>query len=342
MSAPTPVPTKPRRQGRFTRLVSIHSLLILTVAAVIGFSVAEPATFPTSFNVKSVLSSQSALAMLALAEMIVLAAGEFDLSVGYAVGIVTIIVVKLETHTGVGTVVGVVVGLLLGAGIGLINGLIVTIAKIDSFIATLATGTVLYGISSWMTNGIEIEGAVPNAFGKIANGSIGPIPLPAVYVAIAAVVLWILFEYFPVGRHLYALGSNRKAAELVGIRARRYTIGAFTATGFLVGAASVMTASLVQVGNPALGPEYLLPAFVGALLGATSVRPGRVNAGGTIIAILLLAVVLSGLSHLGAQSYVESLFDGGTLLIATGMSGYAARRRLRVRAEPEPVAELHS
>jgi ribose transport system permease protein len=327
-----------RWQGGLARLVSVHSLLILAIAAVIGFSIAQPSTFPTSFNIKSVLSSNSALAMLALAEMIVLAAGEFDLSVGYAVGLVTIIVVWLVTH-GVGTVLSVVIGLALGTTIGLINGLIVTFAKIDSFIATLATGTVLYGISNWMTNGVEIEGTVPNGFSKIANGSIGPIPLPAVYVAVAAIIIWILFEYFPVGRHLYALGANRKAAELVGIRPRRYVLGAFLATGFLVGAASVMTASLVQVGNPALGPEYLLPAFVAALLGATSVRPGRVNAGGTIIAVLLLAVVLSGLEHLGAQFFVESVFDGGTLLIATGLAGYAARRRLQSRAEPDPASK---
>jgi ribose transport system permease protein len=337
-STPKQSSGKPRRQGVLARLVSVHSLLILTIAAVIGFSIAEPSTFPSAFNIKSVLSSNSALAMLALAEMIVLAAGEFDLSVGYGVGLITIIVVWLVVH-GVGTVLAVVIGLALGATIGLINGLIVTFAKIDSFIATLATGTVLFGISNWMTNGVEIEGTVPTSFGKIANGSIGPIPLPAVYVAVVAIIMWILFEYLPVGRHMYALGSNRKAAELVGIRPRRYVLGSFVTTGFLVGAAAVMTASLVQVGNPALGPEYLLPAFVAALLGATSVRPGRVNAGGTIIAVLLLAAVLSGLEHLGAQFFIESIFDGGTLLIATGMAGYAARRRLRIRAVPEPVAE---
>jgi ribose transport system permease protein len=148
-----------------------------------------------------------------------------------------------------------------------------------------------------------------------------------------AVVLWVVFEYLPIGRHLYALGSNRKAAELVGIRSHRYVIGAFAASGLLVGITGVMTASLLQVGNPSLGPVYLLPAFVGALLGATSVRPGRVNVWGTIIAVLLLAVGISGLEHLSALFFVEPLFNGGTLLIATGVAGYAARRRLRPQHE---------
>jgi ribose transport system permease protein len=312
--------------------VSSQSLLILTVIAIIVFSALRPHTFPTAFNMRSILSSEAVLAMLALAEMIVLSVNQFDLSIGYSVGLITITVVALETNHHLNSSVGIVVGLAMGLGIGLANGIIVTFGKIDSFIATLASGTVIYGISNWYTGGIEKEGVVSKFFGSIAGGRLLAVPLPAVYVAIVAVVLWIVFEYFPVGRHLYALGANRKAAELLGIRSNGHIIGAFLATGLLVGVSGVMTASLLQVGNPAVGPEYLLPAFVGALLGATSVRPGRVNAGGTVIAIVLLAVVISGLEHLGAQAYVESLFDGGTLLVATGMAGYAARRRLRQRS----------
>jgi ribose transport system permease protein len=328
-------PSKASRRAQITswlrpsHLLSVHSLLILTLALIGLFSILEPTTFPTLFNLRSVLSGLSATAMLALAEMIVLSAGEFDLSVGYGMGLITIVTVTLQVKGGLDWRWAVCLAILAGVTIGLINGVLVTMAKINSFITTLGTGTMLYGISLWYTGGVEIQGDFASGFLALGQGNLGSIPLPTLYVVAAAIVLWIVFEYLPVGRHLYALGSNRKAAELIGIRSQRYVIGAFATAGLLVGITGVMTASFLQVGNPTLGPEYLLPAFVGALLGATSVRPGRVNVWGTIIAVVLLAVGISGLEHLGALFFVEPLFNGGTLLIATGVAGYAARRRLR-------------
>jgi ribose transport system permease protein len=337
-------PARRLRKLTPTHLASVHSLLLLTVALIVVFSLLEPATFATLFNARSILSSQSVTAMLALAEMIPLAAGEFDLSVGYAMGLIAVITVGLQVNLGLPWELAVVLALLCGMAIGLVNGCLVAFARINSFIATLATGTILYGISNWYTSGVEIEGKLPQGFATISQGRVWEIPIPALYVAVTAVVLWILFEYLPIGRHLYAIGANRKAAELVGIRSRRYVVSSFVAAGFLVGLAGVMTASLLEVGNPNLGPEYLLPAFVGALLGATSVRPGRVNVWGTIIAVILLAVGISGLEHLGAPFFVGSIFNGGTLVIATGLAGYAARRRLKVRtgdpaATPSPPTD---
>jgi ribose transport system permease protein len=227
----------------------------------------------------------------------------------------------------------VVIVLLVGALIGLINGLLVQVAKIDSFIATLGVGTVIYGLSNWYTNGQQIVGTIPNGFLAISNTTLFGIPAPAIYVAVIAVVLWIAFEFLPVGRYLYALGSNARAAELSGIPRARYVIGAFVAGGLLTAFAGVVLASRLQVGQSNVGPDYLLPAIVGALLGATTIRPGRVNVWGTIIAILLLAVGVAGIEQFGAAFFVDSLFNGLTLVIAVGLAGYAARRRLQARVK---------
>ncbi len=102
--------------------------------------------------------------------------------------------------------------------------------------------------------------------------------------------------------------------------------------------AGVVLGAKLQVGQSNIGPEYLLPAFVGALLGSTSVRPGRVNVWGTIIAVLILAVGISGIQQMGASFFIEPLFNGLTLIVAVGLAGYFARRRLRVAvAIPEPT-----
>jgi ribose transport system permease protein len=306
-------------------------LPILTVLLIVLFSLLLPNTFPTQLTLASILSTTSIIALLALAEMIVAAIGQIDLSVGYGIGIAHILAVGLITRSQVPWGLVVVIVLLVGALIGLINGLLVQVAKIDSFIATLGVGTVIYGLSNWYTNGQQIVGTIPNGFLAISNTTLFGIPAPAIYVAVIAVVLWIAFEFLPVGRYLYALGSNARAAELSGIARARYVIGAFVAGGLLTAFAGVVLASRLQVGQSNVGPDYLLPAIVGALLGATTIRPGRVNVWGTIIAILLLAVGVAGIEQFGAAFFVDSLFNGLTLIIAVGLAGYAARRRLQAR-----------
>ncbi len=100
------------------------------------------------------------------------------------------------------------------------------------------------------------------------------VPLPAVYVAIISVALWVVTEHLPVGRNLYVIGANVRAAELTGINVRRHIIGAFVISGLLSGFAGIVLGSILQTGTPSVGPEYLLPAFAATLPGATSIKPG--------------------------------------------------------------------
>src|SRR5437660_972815 len=127
----------------------------------------------------------------------------------------------------------------------------------SSLLSTLG----IYGLSNWYTNGQQIVGTIPNGFIAISNTTLFGIPVPAIYVAVIAVVLWIAFEFLPVGRYLYALGSNARAAELSGIPRTRYVIGAFVAGGLLTAFAGIVLASRLQVGQSNVGPDYLLPAI---------------------------------------------------------------------------------
>lgn len=317
--------------GLALRLLSVHGLLILLVLLVIGFSVLKPDTFPTAFNARSILSDKSIVVLVALAEMVVIAAGQFDLSVGYGIGLAHILTIGLQTRSGLPWPLACVVVIVIMMAIGAINGLLVTRARIDSFIATLGVGTVLYGLSSWYTGGQQVLGDLSPAFRGIAGSPAG-IPLPAVYVVVLGILLWVVFEYLPVGRFLYVLGGNPKAAELTGISERKYVTLAFMGSGLLTGIGGVVLGARLGVGQSSVGMEYLLPAFVGALLGSTSVRPGRVNVWGTVLAVLVLGVAVAGLQQEGAQFYVESLFNGAMLILAVGLAAYAARRRVRLAA----------
>jgi ribose transport system permease protein len=322
----------PRRRARtlrasILRALSVHGLLLLLIALVVAFSVLRPSTFPTAENARAILNQRSVTALLALAVMVPLAANQFDLSVGYLLGLTSILAIGLQTRTGLPAGVAIAVVLLIGAAVGLVNGLLITRAKIDAFIATLGSGTVLYGISQWYTGGQQVVGNVPAGFTNISATPAG-VPLAAVYVLAAGIVLWLVLEFLPQGRYLYVLGANPRAAELTGISARRYVPLAFVASGTLTALAGVLLASQLGVGQSSVGPEYLLPAFAGALLGATSVRPGRVNVWGTILAVLVLAVAVAGLQQLGAKFFVEPLFNGWMLIAAVGLAGFAARRRV--------------
>ena len=172
---------------------------------------------------------------------------------------------------------------------------------------------------------------LPAGFIEINTLSILGIPIPAVYVLVLAVVLWIVSERLPLGRHIYAIGANEKAAALNGIPVRAYVIGVFVASGLIAGFAGCVLAAKLRIGQANVGLDYLLPALVGAFLGSTTIKPGRVNVWGTIVGVLILAVGISGIQQLGGAFFVEPLFNGTTLVISIALAGFAQRRRAVVR-----------
>ncbi|HZZ62573.1 MAG TPA: ABC transporter permease [Roseiarcus sp.] len=318
------------------RAISVWGLLVLLVVLIVAFSFLKPDTFDTYFNFRSILSNKSVQALVALSVFIPMVANQFDLSAGFNVGISQVLAIGLQGQ-GWPWWAAVAAVLLMGAAIGLVNGLLITRVKIDSFIATLGTGTVLYGLNAWYTGGQQVLASLPRAFLDI-SGSVWIVPAPAIYALIVALALWVVFEYLPLGRYLYVLGASPRAAELNGISARRYVTLGFVAAGTLASFAGIVLQSQLQVGQSSVGQEYLLPAFTAALLGATSVRPGRVNVWGTVLAVAVLAVTVAGLNQLGAPFFVEPLFDGAMLILAVGLAVQAAQRRQRRGTEADKAA----
>jgi ribose transport system permease protein len=316
---------------KIARLLPVYGLPICTVLLIVLFSIILPNTFPTMLNLRSILGDKAIIAILSLAAMIPMMAGRIDLTVGYGIVLWHILAIALQTQMGLDWPVAVIVVLLLGCLLGLINGVLVELAQIDSFIATLGTGTILYALALWYTEGRQIIGVLPKGFTGLYTWQPFGIPVAAFYVLVLALILWVVTEYLPVGRYLYAIGANPRAAALNGIPIRRFVIGAFVASGFLGAVAGVILAARLRIGQASVGLEYLLPALVGAFLGSTTIKPGRVNVWGTLVGVAILAVGISGIQQMGGAFYVEPLFNGITLLIAIGLAGYAQRRRSLVR-----------
>ncbi|MBY5444055.1 ABC transporter permease [Rhizobium leguminosarum] len=329
-------PTKSEMAGLSTRqkigrLIPVYGLVILTVGLIVIFSILLPDTFPTLLNVRSIVSDKAIIALLSLAAMIPMASGRIDLTVGYGIVLWHILAISLQTAYGLPWPVAVVIVLALGVLTGFINGLLVEVAKIDSFIATLGTGTVLYALALWHTGGRQVVGVLPEGFYALNGTMLFGLPITGFYVLLIAICMWIVLEYLPIGRYLYAIGANPKAAALNGIPVRKFVIGAFVTSGLLAALTGVLLASKLRIGQASVGLEYLLPALVGAFLGSTTIKPGRVNVWGTLIGVIILAVGISGIQQFGGSFFVEPLFNGVTLLIAIGIAGYAQRKRGAVR-----------
>lgn len=327
---------------RMMRLLPVYGLPVLTMVLIALFSILLPQTFPTWLNLRAILGEKSVIALLSLAAMIPMMTGRIDLTVGYGIVIWHVLAISLQTHYGLSWPVAVALVLVGGCFLGLLNGLLVEVARIDSFIATLGTGTIIYAIALWYTEGRQVLGLLPPAFTGLYTTNLLGLPIAAFYVLLLAVTLWLVADYLPIGRNLYAIGANQRAAELNGIRTRRFVIGAFVASGLIGAFAGVILAAKLRIGQASVGLEFLLPALVGAFLGSTTIRPGRVNVWGTIVGVVILAVGISGIQQMGGAFYVEPLFNGATLLIAIGIAGYAQRRRGSVRQARRTLPTLET
>ena len=325
-------PTRSELQGltfgqKLLRFIPTYGLVILAVALILLFSILLPNTFPTVLNLRSIISDKAIILLLSLGVMIPMSAGRIDLTVGYGIVLWHILAISLQTLYGFHWAAAVCTVLLLGAIMGVLNGLLVEVAKIDSFIATLGTGTVLYALALWHTGGRQIVGVLPQEFYALSTTMVFGLPITGFYVIAIALAMYIIYEYLPLGRYLYAIGASPKAAALNGIPVRKYVMGSFVASGVLTALAGVLLASKLRIGQASVGLEFLLPALVGAFLGSTTIKPGRVNVWGTMVGIIILAVGISGIQQFGGSFWVEPMFNGVTLIVAIGIAGYAQRRK---------------
>jgi len=332
-----PAPNDERQT--INNLVGRYGLVILLIGLVISFSIAMPDSFATVTNFRSILDNQSVIVLLALAAMLPLIVGEFDLSVAAVLGLTQTFSIGLAANQGLPTPIAVVLGLIVGLLVGIANGLVVVGLKVNSFVATLASATVIGGIVLWYTGGAVIYDGVPQSLMSVATRQVAGIPLSVYYAFGAALTMWFVLTRLAVGRRLYAVGGNRRAAELAGLHPPRFIVLAFACSGLLAAVAGIVLGARLGSAQASSGDALLLPAYAGAFLGATAITPGRFNAIGTLISVYALSVAVAGLQQLGAPQWVTSMFNGAVLIVAVAASGYANRSKL-TRARRAQLARI--
>ncbi len=313
-------------------ILAKYSLVFAVIVLIVGFSIAEPSTFPTEDTFKVIFRQQSAAAILALAVIFPLAAGEFDFSVAAVLGLAQLFVIGLMGEADFSPVVAIVIVLLGGALVGVINGILVVRLRLSSFIATLGVSTILGSIGVAYAGAKVLFEGVPTSFTDLARAESLGVPRPLLYLIVVAVLAWLFLEFTPRGRFLYAIGGSPSAARLAGVPIDSTRMLAFIVAGTLSALAGILIASEAGSGQPTLGPQFLLPAFAAAFLGTTSNRPGRFNVGGTVIGVFFLAIGVTGLQLMGATGWVTGAFNGTALIVAVYLSGILRRGRV---ASPE-------
>jgi ribose transport system permease protein len=299
---------------------NVSALYILALTFLI-FALWVPDTFLSGDVQRSVLDNSALTALLAVGLVLPLAAGVFNLAIGAEVGFASILIAWLLARTGVPIVPSIVLTLVAGALVGLSSGLLITRARIDSFIATLGISSILLALIAWISDSQQILD-LGASFQSLGTGQLLGLTYPVWIMLAVAGVVWYVLERTAVGRRIYATGGNTEAARLAGVRTRTVIVGALVACGVIAATTGALASSRLATGDPTVGPAYLLPAYAAAFLGSTQFRGGRYNVWGTVVAVFVLAEGVKGLQLAGAPTWIPDLFNGIALLVAVGLAKY--------------------
>ena len=249
-----------------------------------------------------------------------LTAGDYDLSVGATLTLSSSVIGVLNVWQGIPILWVLLIVIGIGVVVGLVNALFIIFFRVPSLVVTLGTTSLMSGIVQWITNSSTIGGIDSNLTNAVVGISFLGVPMAFYYALVAAVLMWYVFDFTPLGRKLLFVGRGREVARLNGIAVDRVRIGALVTSAVIAAVAGILYAGVLGSADPYSGLNYLLPAFAAAYLGATTILPGRFNPWGAIVAVYFLGTGITGLSMLGIPLWVTNVFNGGALILAVTIS----------------------
>ena len=297
------------------------SVLYLLGVIIIGFGLWVPETFLTGTTFKSVIADQVVVAMLALAILVPLTAGAFDLSAGSMLAFSLVIISWFASNTGFNSALSAVIALAACAVVGFASGFVVVKLRVNSFIATLGMSQILSGTSLFISQNQTIVGVFSSTYLSFGRKEVFGLSVVVYYLAALALVLFYVLEFTPLGRRLFATGANPEAARLSGVATDRLVWASLVASAVLAGFAGLVYGAKVGSYSNTFGPPLLFPAFAAVFLGATQFRR-RPNVWGTVLAVFTLAFGVKGLqlALVAGVYWVTPLFNGIALVGAVSLA----------------------
>ena len=314
-----------------------YSALYLWALFMVWFGLTKSSTFLTGTTLKLVVTENVITGVLALAFLVPLATGTYDLSIAAMMSMSLVITTYLAKHTSIPPVLGMLIGLAACALAGFISGFFVVKLRVNSFIATLGMSQVITAFILH-TSSTSINSAFKQSYEDIGQKQIFGLSLFVYYLLILAVVVWYVFEHTPVGRYMFATGGNPEAARLAGVRTDRLVWGSLVASGLMAGFAGTIFSWKVGTYSQSIGPGYLFPAIAAVFFGASQLK-GRPNVWGALIALYALAWGIKGLQLTFSTNtiWIEPLFEGLSLLAAVSLASRQGIIKIRKRKDLSDV-----
>lgn len=270
--------------------------------------------FLTLNNVVNVLRQSTINGIISVGMAYVILTAGIDLSAGSVLALCTVVTADL-LQKGVPVPLAVIAGLGLGAGLGLVNGLIITKARVPPFVTTLGMMTVARGLALTYTQGRPITG-LPDGFRFMGTGSLGPIPMPIVIAGLTFILGYVLLTRTRVGEYIFALGNNPVAARYAGIATDRYIMFVYAVAGLLAALAGMILVARLNSAQPTAGLGYEFDAIAAVVVGGTSFAGGEGGLGGTLLGALVIAVLNNGLNLLNVSSFYQPVVTGVVIALA--------------------------
>ena len=294
-----------------------YAILIVFAAMIVSFGIAIPSTFLSIGNLSNILGGQAVLFILVMAVMLPTVMGDFvDLSLGSSLGLsaMTLAVLNVQHHMPV--FLACLAGIGAALVVGLINVFFVVYFDNDPFIVTLGTMTIVQGVIYIICGNNDVGIVSGNLSNWVFNNNFLSIPLEFYYGLAIFLVVWYMLSFTPVGQRALVIGQSREVARLSGVRVNRQRSWAFILAAGIAGIAGIAYAGTNGTVDPTAGSSLILPAYAAVFLGTTAIRPGRINALGSLVAVYFLATGTAGLELLGTQSYIQQIFYGAALVAA--------------------------
>lgn len=307
---------------------SYELMLIVILACWFMFMGAKMPNFVSMNNLVTVLTRLSDVAIISIGMTIVIIAGGFDLAVGTTMAFIPA-VIGILYGKGIPFAACVSLGFILALALGLLNGVLITKAKIQPMIGTLATMTAFRSITYVITNGMPVR-TLPKGYEIVSYGKIGgvfPIPI-AILIVVTILAVWIM-NHTVFGRFVYAVGGNKEAAKISGVNVDRVIIFTYVVSSVLSSLAGMIYASRTISVSPEAGSTTNFDVVTAVLLGGTSIQGGKGKIQGTLIGVIILNFIVNGFNLLGINAYWQKIFMGAVLLAAVGFDSLKGRHGIR-------------
>ena len=302
------------------RWSNVLALLALVIAA----SVLSPYFFDVR-NIMNVLRGASVLCIVAVGMTLVILSRGVDLSAGSILGMAGATVALVAAKDAK---LAIVAALAAGLGAGLINGVLIAYLGLQPFIATVATLIAIRGLVYIVSDGANIIVRDPPAwFEAIGSGHLGPVPIPILLAAGVVLAFIFLLTQTRFGRHVYAVGANEEAARLYGVNVKRTKILVYCMSGLLAALASIIQVSRLTVAEPNAGQLIELDAIAATLIGGTTFDGGVGGVQGTVLGVLILAILGNLLNLKGVSPFVQMVLQGVIIVIAVVVSELRQRKQ---------------